>query len=204
MVAPGANARLADGALAGLPAALDPATVLVLQLEIPPATCLAAARHGKAAGARVVLNAAPLPDPVPPDMAALLREVDVLVVNEGEALRLSGSTADWPALAAGLRTLGPAAVVITLGAQGAVHADADGTDAHPAYKVDAVDTTGAGDSFVGALAASLAEGLPLGAAVRRGCAAGALATTRMGAQSALPTRGELDTFHSVHEELRHA
>ncbi|MFC4046969.1 ribokinase [Dactylosporangium siamense] len=204
VVAPGANARLADGALAGLPAALDQGTVLVLQLEIPPATCLAAARHGRAAGARVLLNAAPLPDPVPADMTVLLREVDVLVVNEGEALRLSGSTADWPTLAAALRGLGPDAVVITLGAQGAVHADATGTATHPAYPVDAVDTTGAGDSFVGALAAALAEGLPLAEAVRRGCAAGALATTRMGAQSALPTRPELDSFQNTHEELSHA
>ncbi|WNM38888.1 ribokinase [Micromonospora halotolerans] len=205
VVAPGANARLTGDALAALPATLGPDAVLVLQLEIPLATCLAAARHARDAGARVVLNAAPLPDLVPPTMATLLRHVDVLVVNEGEALRLAGVPAtDWAALAAGLRTHGPAACVITLGERGAVHADAAGVTAHPAFPVDAVDTTGAGDSFVGALAASLADGQSLAEAVHRGCAAGALATTRMGAQSALPTRADLDRFRATHPEASHA
>ncbi|MFI7430815.1 ribokinase [Micromonospora sp. NPDC049836] len=205
VVAPGANARLTDDALAALPATLGPDVVLVLQLEIPLATCLAAARHAREAGARVVLNAAPLPDPVPPAMATLLRHVDVLVVNEGEALRLAGApTTDWAVLAVALRALGPAACVITLGERGAIHADATGATDHPAFPVDAVDTTGAGDSFVGALAAALADGRSLAEAVRRGCAAGALATTRMGAQSALPTSAELDRFRAAHPELSHA
>jgi ribokinase len=147
-----------------------------------------------------------LPPPgTPATPEPLLRHVDVLVVNEGEALRLAGvPTTDWAALAVALRARGPASCVITLGERGAIHADAAGATGHPAFPVDAVDTTGAGDSFVGALAAALADGRRLTEAVRHGCAAGALATTRMGAQSALPTSAELDRFRAAHPELSHA
>jgi len=192
VVAPGANARVP--APDALPAALTPGSVLVLQLEIPLATCLAAARHARRAGATVVLNAAPLPAPVPPELTTLLREVDVLVLNEGEARSLDGTAADWPDLTRRLRGLGPAACVVTLGAEGAAYADATGTGVQPAFHAEVVDTTGAGDSFCGALAASLAQGHDLRSAVRRGCAAGALATARMGAQPALPTAADLDRF----------
>ncbi|GAA1861797.1 ribokinase [Asanoa iriomotensis] len=187
VVSSGANARLDAAALAGLPDLLGSADLLVLQLEIPLDTCLAAARHARRAGARVLLNAAPLPPAGAPALAELLREVDVLVVNEGEAAELGGD-------ATALRHRGPAACVITLGARGAVSADATGTRTHRPFRVDAVDTTGAGDTFCGALAAALAEGAELDEAVRRGCAAGALATTRMGAQSAMPMAAELDSF----------
>ncbi len=94
--------------------------------------------------------------------------------------------------------------MVTLGARGAISADATGTRSHPPFRVDAVDTTGAGDSFCGALAAALAAGADLGRAVRRGCAAGALATTRMGAQSAMPTAAELDHFLAAEKETDHA
>jgi ribokinase len=196
VVAPGANARLGDDALRQLSTVVEPGAVLVLQLEIPLDACLTAAREARRAGARVILNAAPLPDAVDERLTALLHEVDVLVVNESEAMRLGGHSGqvDWLTAAAALRDLGPAACVVTLGARGAVRADAAGAFAHPAFAVDAVDTTGAGDAFCGALAAALAAGASLDQAVRRACAAGAIATTRMGAQSALPTLLELDTF----------
>ena len=193
VVSPGANGLL-DGA--ALTTSSGPGEVLALQLEIPLATCLDAAGRARAAGATVVLNAAPLPKLVEPAFADLLSIVDVLVVNEGEAAQLAEETAprDWAALAGRLRALGPDTVVVTLGARGAVAADAAGTYACDAFAVDVVDTTGAGDAFCGALAVALADGLPIADAVRRGCAAGALAATRMGAQAALPTRAELDAF----------
>jgi ribokinase len=207
VVAPGANDLLAGGQLSTLPDVLGDRAVLALQLEIPLTTCLAAARRARRAGAMVVLNAAPLPKLMEPTFADLLANVDVLVVNEGEARQLSaaaggapdppednGDPAGWVGVAANLRRLGPAACIITLGPRGAVVADASGTGRQPAFPVPAVDSTGAGDSFCGALAAGLAHGRPLLEAVRHGCAAGALATTRMGAQTALPTAAELDGF----------
>jgi ribokinase len=200
VVAPGANHLLDGSRLADLEPALGPGTVLALQLEIPLATCLDAAHRARAAGATVVLNAAPLPKPGEPAFVDLLTCVDVLVVNETEAVRLAvddelpSDVDEWVVRAHRLRALGPRTVVVTLGARGAVAADRDGGHVQDGLPVDTVDTTGAGDSFCGALAVALAEGRPTGEALRRGCAAGALATTRMGAQSALPTRTELDQF----------
>jgi ribokinase len=199
VVAPGANALLDDHALGRLPALLDPGAVLVLQLEIPLAVCLAAARAARRAGAEVVLNAAPLPEAVDATLADLLHEVDLLVVNESEAARLVGRTAG-PAAAAALRELGPRTCVVTLGARGAVRADAADVVTQAAFHVEAVDTTGAGDAFCGALAAAIAAGIGLDEAVRRACAAGAVATTRMGAQSAMPTASELDAFLAARKD----
>jgi ribokinase len=197
VVASGANHTLDASAIAGLGRALRPGEVLVMQLEIPLETCLAAAHAARRAGARVVLNAAPLPKAGDPDFAALLRAVDLLIVNETEALALAdrpapGTPQGWIGLAGDLLRHGPAACVITLGGHGAVARDGTAGWAQPAFPADVVDTTGAGDAFCGALAAALAEGAPLELAVRRGCAAGALATGKLGAQSALPTRAELD------------
>jgi ribokinase len=117
-------------------------------------------------------------------------------VNEPEAAELAGvaqpSDVDsWSALAA---RLGARACVITLGSQGAVAYDGRRSWWQPAFGVSVVDTTGAGDAFCGTLAASFAAGDDLAEAVRRGCAAGALATGHLGAQSSLPTAAELDAF----------
>ncbi|WFE32752.1 ribokinase [Micromonospora sp. WMMD975] len=202
VVAPGAN-ELLDGQplTAQLPPLLAPGTVLLLQLEIPIATCLGAARLARSAGATVLLNAAPLPKVMDPVFAELLTAVDVLVVNEGEAWHLSGEQGDpprddagWQRLAAGLTDLGPQVCVVTLGGDGAVLAGPGKALACAGFAVPVVDTTGAGDAFCGALAVSLAQGLALGEALRRSCAVGALATTRMGAQAALPTVDEVDGF----------
>ncbi|GIH14042.1 ribokinase [Rugosimonospora africana] len=197
VVAPGANHALDASATGGLAGALAPGAVLAAQLEVPIDTCLAAAGVARRAGARVVLNAAPLPDPGQPDFAALLRVVDVLIVNETEALALAGrpapdTPAGWIGLAGDLLRHGPAACVITLGGQGAVAHDGTTGWAQPPFAADVVDTTGAGDAFCGALAASLAGGVSLADAVRRGCAAGALATGMLGAQAALPTLAQLE------------
>src|SRR5262245_15620834 len=192
VVAPGANARLDP--VRDL--TLSHGDVLLLQLEIPLETGLAAAVEARRCGARVVLNAAPLapPDPV---FAELLTHVDVLVLNESEAAALTGAAMTptdvegWCTLAARL----PAPTcVVTLGSRGAVAADAAGTWWQPAFPASIVDTTGAGDAFCGALAQSLAAGHDLRDAVRRGCAAGAHAAGRLGAQAALPTARELSTI----------
>jgi len=207
VVAPGANSRLDRAVLDDLSSVCQPGDVLVLQLEVPVDTCLAAAHTARRRGARVVLNAAPPPKPGDVVFLDLLRHVDVLVLNETEARELgagidggrsaeSTGGAGWDALASALRQLGPATVVITLGAQGAVAASIDGTHPQLPFRIDVVDTTGAGDAFCGAFAAAYAEGRALIDAVRRGCAAGALATTALGAQSALPTESDLDRLLS--------
>ena len=205
VVVPGANAAWPDDALDAV--ALGSDDVVLLQLEVPFAIVETAVARASAAGARVVLNAAPSD----PRVAGLLDRVDVLVVNEGEAAALFDL--DRPldvATAARLAVLRRAgqrgreaqrlvghqqhaaarlaadaglALVVTLGSRGAVAASADGSVAeHPALVVEVVDTTGAGDAFVGALAAALAGGAALDDAVRWGTGAGAFATTAPGAR----------------------
>jgi ribokinase len=197
VVAPGANSALTAEAIADLGSRLDPDDVVLLQLEVPLATAAAAAAAARAAGARVVLNAAPPPQPGSGELATLLAAVDVLVVNETEASAVAGThappqPAGWLKVAAALREQGPAAVVITLGGDGAVACTGDESWHQPALPAAVLDTTGAGDAFCGVLAAALADGRSLPRAVRAGCAAGAAATERRGAQSALYRREQLD------------
>ena len=192
VVASGANAALTPDDLD--PHAFHDASVLLLQLEVPLATVLAAARAGRAAGARVVLNLAPA-RPLGPDELA---DVDVLVVNETEAAVVTGldvaAVARDPAAALrALTDLVPAAVV-TLGADGAAWR-ADGVPGEVrGHRVAAIDTTAAGDAFVGALAVRLGAGAGLAEAVTYGNAAGALATTRAGAQTSLATATEIEAL----------
>lgn len=205
-VAPGANARLGPTVREAVSADVS---ALLLQLEVPVDACLAAAERARAHGRPVVLNAAPAPPVVDDDLARLLRAVDLLVVNEAEATALykavgarNGAPAftpadeRWEEVAAMLRRLGPAEVVVTLGSAGAAAADADGTFHVPAFPVTAVDRVGAGDAFSAQLAIARAEGRPLAEAVRRACAAGALATTRRGAQTSLPGLDDVRTLLS--------
>lgn len=187
VVVPGANGRFVLDA-AALDAALQGARGLVLQFEIPLPQVLAAAQRAGAARCPVLLN----PSPLQPLPEALWPLVDTLVVNEVEAAALAGVAVATPqdaaAAAQALRTRGPAQVVVTLGAAGAVAADAAGCRHHPGMKVRAVDTTAAGDTFLGALTVALAQGDPLDAAVRNGIRAAALCVTQPGAQPSIPTR----------------
>jgi ribokinase len=175
IVSPGANNSFT--ALTEVEASIVAAAdVLLCQLEIPVGTVTAAARAARQAGTRVVLNA----------------DVDLLVVNEVEAQTISGSAADD---LQGLLAAVPR-VVLTLGAGGARYADRDGRDERiPAYPVQALDSTAAGDAFTGALAVAWGEGRDLVEAVRWACAAGAACVRRVGASSSLPQRTEIDAVY---------
>lgn len=152
---------------------------------------LAAVGHAWRAGVKVLLNPAPAA-PVP---AALWPQVDILVLNESEASAVSGVVVGdvASAVVAGetLRARGPGQVLVTLGAQGVVVVDGAGSRHAAAHQVVAVDTTAAGDTFIGALAVALCEGQSLDAAVALGQAASALCVTRAGAQASIPYRREL-------------
>jgi ribokinase len=182
-VAPGANAALA---LADVASALDhlaDVSVVVAELEVPLSAVLTAAHWAREAQVPFVLNAAP----ARPDLEQLLPYVTVLILNESEAGVLLGHAIhDGNDAAATLLKRGPSTVVITLGDRGAVYATGTEVAHVTAPRVTVVDTTGAGDAFVGALAVQWAAGTPLAEAVRFACAAGALACTQTGAQAALP------------------
>ncbi|SNY11727.1 ribokinase [Paractinoplanes atraurantiacus] len=188
LVAPGANnafTGLGDGERAEIAAA----DVLLCQQEIPVETVTEAARAARAGGTRMVLNAAPARE-LPPE---LLENVDLLVVNEVEALAITGGdTIDVPALLA----LVPR-VVLTLGGGGSRYADREGRDEHiPSFKVSVVDTTAAGDAFTAALAVAWGEGRDLVEAVRWANAAGAACVRKVGASNSLPTRAEIDEIYN--------
>ncbi|SBT37172.1 ribokinase [Micromonospora narathiwatensis] len=187
LVVPGANSAF-TGLTEGELHAVREADVLVAQLEVPVETVTEAAVAARAAGTRVVLNAAPA-RPVP---AELLAAVDLLVVNETEARTLTGRGRDAPEA---LLDLVPRAV-LTLGAEGARYVDRDGTSVHvPAVKVDVVDSTAAGDAFTAALAVAWGEGRELLDAVCWAAAAGAACARRLGASVALPRRIEIDELY---------
>jgi ribokinase len=193
IVSPGANSSLAPEHCSASGTVLRDASVTLLQQEVPAATVEAAARL---AGGTVLLNPAPARDHPAEraDLLDLLDMVDVLVPNRAELAALVGHPLhDLHAVADAARTLrGPAAVVVTLGADGALLCEEGAVLLVPALSVQAVDTTAAGDSFCGTLACALTEGHPLHEAVRIANAAAALTTTRPGAQPALPTRAEVE------------
>ncbi|OJW10533.1 MAG: ribokinase [Planctomycetales bacterium 71-10] len=200
-VASGANLELTPDDVAALPDDLFRAgDVLLAGLEIPAATALAAMKRGREAGMTVILNPAPAPKAGDPIVAELLAAADVVTPNRGEARALAGEGGkDDPASVADrIRARGPRTVVLTLGRGGCLATT--GTEVYevPGRRVQAVDAVGAGDAFNGALAAVLAEGRPLGEALAWATAAAALAVTQPGAQSALPTREQIDRF--VHVE----
>lgn len=181
IVAPGANARLRPDDLAA--DTIRTADVVVLQLEIPTETVKGAISLARKARVKVIVNAAPAGTMSIED----LQGCDVLVVNETEAATLLGvrGTADPERLADALAESFPA-VVITLGSQGVIWRVSESGGVMAPHAVDVVDTTAAGDAFVGAVAAGLGNGLGLEEAVRWGNAAGALAVGRAGAQPSLP------------------
>lgn len=171
VVVPGANGMLLSLGDDDLDEIAN-ADLLLLQLELPIAVVLAGASAAARAGVPVLLN----PSPAQALPAQLLADLSILVLNEGEAAALG------PAALASAKHL-----VTTLGARGATYAGPEESFSVPAPMVTAVDTTGAGDAFVGAFAAAWASGASPLSAVRRGCAGGALAATQPGASTAAPT-----------------
>ena len=191
VVSPGANTAV-DGSLADAAAVrAGAAGLLVVSLEIPADVAWRAVGRAFDAGARVLLNAAPA-RAVEDDV---LGACDPLVVNEHEAaIVLGGSDGGPHDLARELLGRGARSVVITLGAAGSVVADAKGVDAIPAHRVEAVDTTGAGDAFVGATACELSRGASLRDAVRFATAMSAISVGAKGAQDSYPDRAEVESF----------
>lgn len=186
-VAPGANACLTAAHLPPLPGYSH----LLMQLEIPLEAVTAYALAAQAAGVQVVLNAAPA-QPLAPE---LLAAVDLLVVNEGELRTLAGLQGSTPGSVADCMAQLPCpVVVVTLGARGCVMRQGGSYLVQTGFAVHAVDTTGAGDTFCGALVAALAQQTPMALALRQASAAAALACTQMGAQSSVPTAQAVAAF----------
>ena len=189
VVASGANMRVTPQDVEAHEALFAGASVLVLQLEIPLAASRKAIDLAQRHGLKVLLNPAPAQSLTP----EFLSGVDTLLPNEGELLRLSGAETMEAALRQ-VRAGGVGSLLVTLGEKGALLVDGDGEQRIPAFPVSAVDTTAAGDAFVGAFAVSLAGGLAPAQAARWACAAAAIAVTRPGAQPSLPRRPEVESF----------
>jgi ribokinase len=174
---------------------LQAAEVIVCQLEVPMDTVGYALKRARALGKTVILNPAPASGPLPADWYAA---IDYLIPNESEASALSGVPVDSldaaKVAATHLLNAGAGKVIVTLGSQGALFADGQGFEHLPAPKVQAVDTTAAGDTFVGGFAAALANGQGEAEAIRFGQVAAALSVTRAGAQPSIPTLHDVQGF----------
>ena len=191
VVSPGANRRFGPAEVRAASEDLRKARLLLAQLEVEVEAVEMAAYTVAGNGGRVLLNLAP-PREVSGDF---IRLSDPLVVNEHEAAFLLGEDAQTPEESAGkLLDLGPPSAVVTLGGAGAILATENSSRHFPAPEVQVVDTTGAGDAFVGALAAKLAEGTLLEEAVPYAVLAGAVAVMREGAQGSLPTPEDVEKF----------
>ncbi|ULK99724.1 ribokinase [Bradyrhizobium sp. I71] len=197
-VASGANLT---ASASDLPAALfGPDTVLVLQMEVPFAPALEAARRTTAASGTVIWNLAPVPEHMTREMVTeLLAVTDYLLVNEHEALDAAAAVgldpADCEAAAAELAKAGGLTCIVTAGAQGALAVTRHGTRLRaPAPSITPIDTTGAGDTFVGALASMLSEKVPLQKSLEIGCEAAALKCLKAGSQDGMPARGAVKSI----------
>jgi ribokinase len=194
VLAPGANMNLTVEDIEAAGSTIASSAMVLLQLESPIPAVEAALKLAKSRGVSTLLN----PAPAHPLSEELLQNVDILVPNESETSLLTGlpveSTDEIERAAERLREIGVGTVILTLGARGAYLASGEQNHLFPAYEVDPVDTTAAGDAFVAGFAVALAEGGSLSEAVRRGNASGALAATKLGAQPSMPTRVEWDRF----------
>lgn len=195
VIVAGANGAMTPAVIDRFDAVLQAADVVICQLEIPDATVGHALKRARALGKTVILNPAPASRPLPADWFAA---IDYLIPNESEAAALSGLPVDSlqtaENAASHLIALGAGKVIITLGAEGSLFASGKGFEHFPAPKVKAVDTTAAGDTFVGGFAAALAGGKSEAEAIRYGQIAAALSVTRAGAQPSIPTMFDVQGF----------
>lgn len=198
MIVAGANGGLTPAHIERCDALLHAADIVICQLEVPTPTVLHTLKRARELGKTVILNPAPAVGPLPAEWFPL---IDYLIPNESEACALTGITVDSPAaaeqaagqlLAAGVRN-----VIVTLGERGVVRATLESCEHLAAPAVQALDTTAAGDTFVGGFAAALAGGQSESAAIRFGQKAAALSVTRPGAQPSIPTFAEVEEFKSA-------
>ncbi len=200
VVASGANACLSEDDIIKARAEIGRAGLVLMQMETPVETIGFVTEIAAAAGVRVILNPAPAMDI--PDR--LLKMLYIITPNKTEAGMLSGvEVVDWESACRAADVIagrGVPVVIITLGAQGALVRDGGSYHRVEAEKVEAVDTTGAGDTFSGALCVALSEGASILDAVRFACKASAISVTRMGAQTSIPTRDEVDAAYNLNTE----
>ncbi|MEB3293510.1 MAG: ribokinase [Synechococcales bacterium] len=209
----GANGRLDESDIAKLQVHLPRTKLLLLQLEVNLSAIRLAIQTAHQAGIPIILDPAPVPTEAIADLYPL---VDILVPNEVEAGQLVGFPVQDVQTAAQaaqrLRSQGAKTIVIKLGAQGAYCLPNPGLPGPglpergeaffvPAFRVEAIDTVAAGDAFAGGLAVALVEGRSLPEAIRWGCAAGALATTQVGAQVAMSDRSTFNQFLTQHAKI---
>jgi ribokinase len=194
VVASGANFALVPQDVEAMRPFYRRAQLALFQLETPLETVAAALALAREEGVRTMLD----PAPARALSGDLLRLVDILTPNETEACILLGrpaarlDTEDAGEVARALLAMGPRAVVLKLGDQGCFYDDGSRQVRHPAFSVEAKDTTAAGDTFNAGLAVALAEGLEIAPALRFACAAAAISVTRLGAQASIPTRAEVE------------
>jgi ribokinase len=192
VIVAGGNGHVTASVVDSFDALLSQAEVIICQLEVPLDTVGHVLKRGHELGKTVILNPAPATGPLPAEWFAW---IDYLIPNESEASALTGlpvdSTASADAAASALLAAGVSKVIVTLGEQGALFASKTRSEHFPAPKVQPVDTTAAGDTFVGGFAAALADGKSESEAIRFGQVAAALSVTRSGAQPSIPTFAEV-------------
>lgn len=192
VIVAGGNGHVTASVVDSFDALLSGSEVIICQLEVPLDTVGHVLKRGHELGKTVILNPAPASGPLPAEWFAW---IDYLIPNESEATALTGlpvdSTASADAAASALLKAGVSKVIVTLGEQGALFASASRSEHFPAPKVQPVDTTAAGDTFVGGFAAALADGKSESDAIRFGQVAAALSVTRSGAQPSIPTFAEV-------------
>jgi len=191
VIVPGANGTMSPAQVDSAAPLIGSAELVLLQLEIPLQAVLRVVEHAAQAGTKILLNPAPA-QRLPTE---LLARVDYLIPNETEAALLTGvdvidaQTAEKAARA--LQACGARNVLVTLGSRGVLIADAQGARHYMPPRVQAVDTTAAGDTFIGAFAVGLSEGMPLDDAAKFAMRAASLSVTRVGAQTSIPYRSEI-------------